>query len=79
VLGVALLVAEASMLSDEQRMEGRLREASAAMPAGIVQPGEWQAYHCTGPGQRFSPLDQTAPSYAGALQQAWRYLTDGVR
>lgn len=84
VLGAATIAAGAALLRDQHDLAGALPGAPALAAAqdgaaGVVPPGEWQAYGRTAYGQRYSPLRQITPANIGALQQAWQYRTGDLR
>ncbi|MBS7538110.1 glucose/quinate/shikimate family membrane-bound PQQ-dependent dehydrogenase [Ancylobacter lacus] len=81
VILVSLGVAGASLLRDEQRLEGRLADSGSGT-AGTLDPtpaGEWQHYGRTLAGQRYTPLTQITPENVGNLEVAWTYRTGDVR
>ncbi|MFD2238970.1 PQQ-binding-like beta-propeller repeat protein [Aureimonas populi] len=78
-LGLAAVVAIASALSDQHRVEGRFEAAEGAAPdARGVPDGEWHAYGRTSDGQRYSPLAQITPANVDGLEVAWQFHTGDV-
>ena len=81
-VGLAVVMALASMFVDPYDLKGRLPEAAvAAAPSmgNAVPPGEWHQYGRTNYGQRYSPLDQINVENVGELEEVWRYQTGDVK
>ncbi|EKE45253.1 membrane-bound PQQ-dependent dehydrogenase [Oceaniovalibus guishaninsula JLT2003] len=80
-IGIAVVVAAVSMVTQPYDMPGRLepaRMSQAPLADPYVDDGEWASYGRTPYGQRYSPLAQITPENVAELEVAWEYHAGDV-